>query len=94
MTKNFNLPELSYERLEQMIHFATSLSQEERRLPWYQRLHLRSHRLAYGLGAAAVSFSCAAAFLLMPLFTLQSELAPAELSVSEYMMQDLLEDLG
>lgn len=86
------LPELSSERLAQMIHFAASHRQEDKNLTWYQRWHLNSRRALVGIGATAVSFSCVGAFWLMPLFQVQQEVA-SDFTISEYMMQELLEEL-
>jgi hypothetical protein len=94
------LPQISSDRLTQMIHLATSYKQEHATvtLPWYQgllqKLHSKSTRLVYGIGATAVSFSCIGAFWVIPLLTTQTEVATSDFSISEYMMQDLLEDLS
>jgi hypothetical protein len=95
------LPNLSQERLEQMIHLAASHKQETHRVTasWVERLfgnlHRKSTQLIYGLGAGAVSLSCVAAIWLLPMLTPQTEFTATsgDFSMSEYMMQDLLEDL-
>jgi len=90
------LPHLSPERINQMIHLATSYTQDAKHLPWYQSVTLKSRRLFYGLSASAVTASCIAAFWLAP--ALQSAPAPStqssEASVSEYILQDFLDDMN
>lgn len=94
-----SLPQLSQERLEQMIHLACSYKQDDiiKVTPWYQRafqpLREKSAGFTYGLGAVALSLSCAGAFWLVSGMPGTQENNNSDFSVSEYMMQDLLDDL-
>ena len=94
-----SIPQLSQERLEQMVHLACSYSQESITViqPWYQRalapLRQKSAGMTYGLGAVALTASCVGAFWLAPMMNSPQETTSSDISVSEYMMQDLLEDL-
>ncbi len=92
------LPQLSEERLNQMIYCACACKQDCAKLRLRDRLaqhfHQKSSKLFYGVGATAVSFSCLGALWIMPLMTAQTEIATAEINISEYLIQDLLADLG
>lgn len=99
MTMNNHLPSLSPDRIDQMIHLALSHNQDTVPLSFGQRLaqalHLTSRRFVVGLSASAVTASCIAAFWLIPgtLTTPVQEKAPRYLGVSEYIMNDFLEDI-
>ena len=88
------LPHLSPERITQMIHLATSHAQEARNLSWYQAMTLKSRRFFYGLSASAVTVSCIGAFWLAPLLAPVNDAATQEIGVSEYIMQDFLEEIS
>jgi hypothetical protein len=92
------LPNLSNERLEQMIYCACACKQDCVKLRLRDRLaqhfHQKSSKLFYGVGATAVSFSCLGALWIVPLMTAQTELTVSEITISEYIMQDLLADLS
>lgn len=92
------LPNLSNERLEQMICLACSCSQDackaSRLSQWYKALGQKTKHLFYGVSATAVSFSCLAVFMFLPATTPQTDMNGTELTFSDYLMQDMLEDLG
>lgn len=95
------MPMLSSDRIDQMIALACSLPQEARAPSTMERftiwlndaLHGQSRRFAYGIGATAVSASCIAAFWLLPSMDVKPKPAASDVNISEYLMQDLLDDL-
>lgn len=89
------LPNIPQERLEQMIHLACCCKQDCKSLTWFQRVkrQLQCHPMAYGLGTSALSASCIALMLATPTTSAPTAKKVADLSFSDYMMQDLLESL-
>lgn len=101
------LPQLSAERIEQMIHLAASHAQETKKLPWYQTLSQRlksplqstaKRRVTYGLGATALSAACLGAVLLVPTQTTQAPTASqlaggTDVEITDMMMYELLDSL-
>ena len=95
------LPNIPHDRLEQMIHLACCCKQECAAKTWYQVWYrklvhqLQSHPMGYGLGATALSASCIALFLAgTTTNTVHHTKTVADVSFSDYMMQDLLESLS
>lgn len=95
------LPQLSQDRIEQMIHLATAHKQDARKLPWYQTLSQRltqpgKRRVTYGVGATVLSAACLGAILLVPTQTTHAPSARqinSDVEITDMMMYELLDSL-